>query len=56
MARRWPSLSTGEELLWSVMSWLNGQGDLPDRDTLAARLDEGNYAAAVAAIRAGGAW
>lgn len=50
ITRRYPSLSSGEELLWRVMAWLNGADDLPSRDDLAAGLDTANYTAALAAI------
>jgi len=45
IARNWPGLSTGEELLWRVLAWINGASDLPDHDDLATRLDAGNLAA-----------
>ena len=46
----WPTLSSGEELLWSVLAWLNGQGECPERWELEAGLDAANTAAALAAI------
>ena len=45
VVRNWPGLSSGEELLWAVLAWLNGQGDLPDAGTLASGLDTPSYAA-----------
>lgn len=48
--RKWPSLSTGEELLWRVLEWVNGGSDLPDDATLATGLDAVNLAAARTAI------
>jgi len=50
IARKWPALSTGEELLWRVLAWLNGASDLPSRDDLAAGLDSSNATAALVAI------
>ena len=54
---RWPTLSSGERVLWRVLAWLNGSSDLPHPDELRAELDSHNYAVAAAAIReaAGGA-
>lgn len=37
--RNWPNLSSGEELLWQVLASINGQGDAPADDDLAAGLD-----------------
>lgn len=51
IARRWPSISTGEELLWGVLAWLNGQAPYPDLVALEAGLDSGSYAAAMTAVR-----
>lgn len=45
LVRRWERLSTGEEILWRVASWLSGQGDLPDQATLDSELDILNAAA-----------
>lgn len=42
--KAWPRLSSGEELLWAVLGWLNGVCDLPTSDTLRAGLDGGNFA------------
>lgn len=53
IAAKWPSLSTGEALLWLVLAWLNGGTDLPTAADLRAGLDAGNYKAAAAAISAG---
>lgn len=53
IAARYPSLSSGESLLWRVLDWLNGGRDLPTSDDLRAGLDAGNYKAAAAAIGAG---
>ena len=50
--RLWPSLSTGEELLWRVLAWLNGQGECPTRSELDAGLDAVNVGVALAAIDA----
>jgi hypothetical protein len=50
ITRRWPNLSSGEELLWRVLAWLNGASNLPTRDDLAAGLDTGNLTAALSAI------
>lgn len=52
IARNWPTLSRGEELLWSLLAWLNGDGPRPDLDDLRAGLDADNYAAARAAVGA----
>lgn len=38
-------LSSGEELLWLVLGWLNGHNWLPERDDLVAGLDATNLAA-----------
>ncbi|WP_292605910.1 hypothetical protein [Nocardioides sp. REDSEA-S30_B4] len=43
LARNWPRLSSGEELLWSVAAWLNGHADLPPIDTLRDGLDRSNW-------------
>lgn len=53
IARRWPSLSSGEELLWRVLAWLNGAANLPEMDELVAGLDGTNLVAALAAIDSG---
>ena len=39
IARNWPRLSSGEELLWRVLAWLQGADDLPSDDDLRAGLD-----------------
>lgn len=46
-------LSTGEELLWSLLSWLNGVGEQPTVADLADGLDPGNLLAAMDAVDAG---
>lgn len=51
--RRWPTLSTGEELLWSLLSWLNGVGEQPTIVALADGLDAANLLAAMDAVDAG---
>lgn len=43
LTRNWPRLSAGEELLWTVAAWLNGQADLPPIDTLRDGLDRSNW-------------
>lgn len=48
--RKWPQLSSGEERLWLVLAWLNGQASYPDMADLEAHLDADNYRAAVAAV------
>jgi hypothetical protein len=48
VARNWPRLSSGEELLWQVLAWLNGQADRPDEADLRAGLDVGNLNAVLA--------
>lgn len=53
IARRWPSLSSGEELLWQVLAWLNGASERPTEMDLRAGLDDTNYAAAMAAVSVG---
>lgn len=53
IARRWPSFSTGEELLWSLLSWLNGVGEMPSVVDLANGLDSTNLLAAMDARDAG---
>lgn len=50
MVRNWPQLSSGEERLWLVLAWLNGQASYPDMADLEAHLDSENYRAAVAAV------
>jgi len=50
VTRRWQRLSSGEEMLWQVLAWLNGDPSLPADPDLKAGLDEENYAAAAAAI------
>lgn len=54
IARNWPGLSSGEELVWSVIGWLNGQDHMPERATLAATLDKGNYDAVMRVLAAEG--
>lgn len=49
----WPSLSSGESLLWRVMGWLNGSDDLPTASDLRAGLDGPNLKAASVAIGGG---
>ena len=39
IVRNWPRLSSGEELLWRVLGWLQGADDLPSDDDLRAGLD-----------------
>lgn len=53
IARRWPSLSTGEELLWQVLAWFNGVGEVPSEADLRAGLDAENFAIAMRAYAAG---
>jgi hypothetical protein len=48
IARNWPRLSSGEELLWQLLSWLNGQADRPDEADLRAALDVPNLNAVLA--------
>lgn len=43
--KNWDRLSSGEELLWRVLGWLNGSSSLPERDDLTAGLDASNLAA-----------
>ncbi|MCW2496367.1 hypothetical protein [Jatrophihabitans sp.] len=50
ITRLYPRLSSGEELLWRVLAWINGASGLPSYDDLYAGLDHINYRAAVAAI------
>jgi hypothetical protein len=38
-------MSSGEQLLWDVLAWLSGHGDLPSATDLRAGLDADNYAA-----------
>ena len=52
IARNWPSLSSGEELLWRVLAWMNGASDLPEPDDLIAGLDTVNLLAVDRARRA----
>jgi hypothetical protein len=54
IARNWPGLSSGEELVWACLAWMNGQGDLPDRGSLAATLDFGNLAVVMHYLAAAG--
>lgn len=51
VARNWPALSDGEELLWQVLTWLNGGRDLPSLTTLSAGLDAENYRACAELLR-----
>lgn len=53
IARNWPTLSSGEELLWSLLSWLNGVGEQPSVVDLANGLDSTNLLAAMDAVDAG---
>lgn len=48
--KNWPRLSRGEELLWQVLAWLNGNGDRPTDAELADVLDADNLAAATKTI------
>jgi hypothetical protein len=48
VARNWPRLSSGEEVLWTVLAWLNGQADRPDEADLRAALDVPNLNAVLA--------
>lgn len=50
IVKEWPRLSSGEEVLWSVLGWLNGVCDLPDAETLAACLDTANLAVVTAVV------
>lgn len=56
IARLWPGLSAGEEILWAVLSWLNGEGFLPSESDRRAGLDTVNQKAAEAAIEVGSRW
>lgn len=49
----WPSLSSGETLLWQVLAWLNGAHDCPSRADLEAGLDPRNLRAALHAVAVG---
>lgn len=51
--RNWPTLSSGEELLWALLSWLNGVGEQPSVADLADGLDTVNLLAAMDAVDAG---
>lgn len=42
VARKWSSLSSGEELLWRCLDWLNGGSDLPAWADLVAGLSADN--------------
>lgn len=42
---KWPTLSSGERLLWRVLDWLNGGRDLPSESDLRSGLDTANLAA-----------
>lgn len=44
-------LSSGELLLWRVLSWINGGDDLPSLTDLRSGLDAENYAACAAVLR-----
>lgn len=43
LTKRWPRLSRGEDLLWTVAAWLNGHADLPSIDLLRDGLDRANW-------------
>ena len=42
VVRKWPGLSSGEELLWRCLDWINGGSDLPAWDDLEAGLSSDN--------------
>tara|TARA_R100000655_G_scaffold92848_1_gene134039 strand:+ start:6329 stop:6625 length:297 start_codon:yes stop_codon:yes gene_type:complete len=42
VVRKWPGLSSGEELLWRCLDWVNGGSDLPAWDDLEAGLSSDN--------------
>lgn len=48
--KKWPRLSRGEELLWQVLAWVNGQGDRPTDADLVEHLDADNLAAVTKTI------
>lgn len=50
IVKNWPRLSSGEQLLWRVLAWLNDAGDLPSADELRDGLDADNYAAVTKTI------
>lgn len=50
IVRNWPNLSSGEELVWRVLSYCNGGNDLPSWDDLRAGLDAINLHACEAAL------
>lgn len=52
LARNWPGLSTGEELVWRVLAFVNGgdRDDLPTWADLRAGLDGSNYSACETAL------
>lgn len=52
IVRNWPRFSSGEELLWSVLAWLNGATYCPSMPDLERGLDAENLAAAVFAMTA----
>lgn len=47
----WPTLSSGEKLLWQVLEAVNGAGVAPSDDDLRAGLDELNLHYAMCALR-----
>lgn len=52
VVRSWPRLSSGEEMLWAVLDFVNGAMWCPSLPDLKAGLDSSNFAAAKAAIEA----
>lgn len=52
IVRNWPGLSTGEELVWRVLAFINGsdRGDLPTWADLRAGLDAINLHACETAL------
>ena len=48
--KAWPVISSGEELVWQVLAWINGRGSLPSVDDLRAGLDEPNLRSVVAVL------
>ena len=49
LTRKWPSISSGEEVLWGALDYLAG-GDIPDVSLIAHKLDVGNAAVLAAVV------
>lgn len=56
IVRNWPRLSSGEELVWEVLGYLNGANPLPAADVLTTGLDTPTLSAVRRILAAEAVW